>query len=191
VEIPVTKRIKVGVLDISKMVDVFRYFDSKEDLYLSIEFFEKTDELISGDLEFFCDSIKITTRSADISLLNYIEDSKQRLAHSTEDSILSFPMGKDVFNKVALLSGMENNEQEILHFVLDERGVAIKGNSFSFNAIRADQIQGDKSEATYSIYKNQFGSVDQENSRVYIHDNRILIVSEESNSLIAIGLVEV
>jgi hypothetical protein len=191
VEIPVTKRIKVGVLDINKMVDIFRYFDAKEELYLSIEFFERTEELISGDLEFFSDSIKITSRSADISLLNYIEDTKQKLAHSTEDSVLSFPMGKEIFNRVALLSGMENNDQEILHFVLGENGVTIRGNSFSFNAIRADQVQGDKTEATYSIYKNQFGAVDQENSRVYIHDNRILIVSEESDSLIAIGLVEV
>lgn len=191
VEIPVKKRIKIGVLDINKMVDVFRYFDPKEELYLSMELSEKTEELISGNLEFFSDSVKITSRSADITLLNYIEDTRQKLAHSTEDSIINFTLTKDVFSKLALLSGMENNDQELLHFEFHDRGLTIKGDSFSFNAIKEDQIEGDGKSGTYSIYKNQFASVDQENSRFYVHDNRVLIVSEESNSIIAIGLVEI
>jgi hypothetical protein len=191
VEIPVEKRIKMGVLDINKMVDAFRYFDPKDEIYLSMELSEKPGELITGDLELFSESIRIKHRSADISLLNYIEDERQKLAHSTESSVLSFPITKEIFHKLALLSGMENNDQEILHFELQESGMVIKGNSFSFNAIKLDQIDGDKAPATYSIYKNQFGSVDQEVSRMYIHDNRILIVSEESDSIIAIGLVEI
>jgi hypothetical protein len=41
-----------------------------------------------------------------------------------------------------------------------------------------------------NIYKNQLGYMEAETCQVYVHDNRIVMVSEQSSTSIAIGLVE-
>ena len=50
---------------------------------------------------------------------------------------------------------------------------------------------GYENDASYAIYKNQFNFVDQENSVFYVQENRIVVSSQESDSLIAVGLVEI
>lgn len=184
------RRIKIGIQDIGKMMDVFKYFGPEEELYLEITSQNYEDYIISTGIKFFSSSLNISIRCADISLLSYIDDSIQRSIHSTEDSISDFKMGKEVFQKLSQLSNMESNSEELLFLDLHSNGLTVRGNSFQFHAIKGNPVNGYSKDSSYTIYKNQFSYIDQENSSFYIQENRIVVISEESDSKIAIGLVE-
>jgi hypothetical protein len=53
-----------------------------------------------------------------------------------------------------------------------------------------ETASGYKNPIVYIIYKNQFSFIDQETSEIHFHENRMIVKSLESDSFIAIGLVE-
>ena len=134
--------------------------------------------------------MNIFIKCADISLLAYIDDAIQKQIHSTEGSDVNFEISRENFQKVASLTGIESNSEELLNFDIEESGVVIRGNSFQYNLIKGKTPNGFTGSSVYTIYKNQFSYIDQEESEIHFHENRILIKSIESDSIIAIGLVE-
>jgi len=188
-ELP-AQRIKIGIQDIGKLIDVFKYFGPEEELHLEISTQPYDGYIVATEIKFYSQSLNIFIRCADISLLTYIDDEIQKTIHSTDGSLADFNLGKDVFQKLSQLTNIESNSEELLNLDLHENGVTVRGNSFQFHAIKGSPVNGFESPAVYTIYKNQFSYIDQENSLFHIQDNRIVVISEESNSKIAIGLVE-
>lgn len=184
-------RLKIGILEISKLIDVFKYFGPEEELNLTVDSQPYESDLIATSLKFSSSTLNIFLKCADISLLAYIDDNIQRQIHSTDGSDVNFQITKENFQKVSSLTGIETNSEELLNFDIEEKGVTIRGNSFQYSLIKGESANGFVNPSVYTIYKNQFSYIDQENSEIHFHDNRILVKSTESDSIIAIGLVEV
>jgi hypothetical protein len=184
-------RLKIGVLEISKLIDVFKYFGPEEELNLIVESQPYEGYLIATSLKFSSSSLNIFVKCADISLLAYIDDNIQKSIHSTEGSEVNFEISKESFQKISSLTGIETNNEELLNFDIEENGVTIRGNSFQYQIIKGKASNGFTSPSVYTIYKNQFSYIDQESSEIHFHENRILVKSTESDSMIAIGLVEI
>jgi hypothetical protein len=189
-EMPPT-RLKVGIMEIGKLIDVFKYFGPEEELNLIIESQPYEGGLIATSIKFSSSSLNIFIKCADISLLAYIDDTIQKNIHSTEGSEVNFEISKENFQKVSSLTGIESNTEELLNFDVHESGVTVRGNSFQYQIIKGKTANGFTDPRVYTIYKNQFSYVDQESSEIHFHENRVLIKSTESDSIIAIGLVEV
>jgi len=185
------KRLKIGILEIGKLIDVFKYFGPEEELNFVVESQPYEGELIATSIKFQSRTLNIFIKCADISLLAYVDDTIQRNIHSTEGSELSFEISKETFQKISSLTGIESNSEELLKFDLHESGVTVRGNSFQYQIIEGRTPTGFTEPKVYTFYKNQFSFIDQENSEIHFHDNRILVKSTESDSVIAIGLVEV
>lgn len=186
-----SQRLKIGILEIGKLMDVFKYFGPEEELNLIIDSQPYEGGLIATGLKFSSPSLNIFIKCADISLLAYIDDNIQKQIHSTEGSEVNFEISRENFQKVASLTGIETNSEELLNFDIEENGVIIRGNSFQYNLIKGKTANGFKNPSVYTIYKNQFSYIDQEASEIHFHENRILVKSIESDSIIAIGLVEI
>lgn len=186
-----SERLKIGILEIGKLMDVFKYFGPEEELSLIVDSQPYEGGLIATSLKFSSPSLNIFIKCADISLLAYIDDNIQKQIHSTEGSEVNFEISRENFQKVASLTGIETNSEELLNFDIEENGVIIRGNSFQYNLIKGKTANGFESPSVYTIYKNQFSYIDQEASEIHFHENRILVKSIESDSIIAIGLVEV
>jgi hypothetical protein len=186
-----SQRLKIGILEIGKLMDVFKYFGPEEELSLIVDSQPYEGGLIATGLKFSSTSLNIFIKCADISLLAYIDDNIQKQIHSTEGSEVNFEISRENFQKVASLTGIETNSEELLNFDIEENGVIIRGNSFQYNLIKGRTANGFESPSVYTIYKNQFSYIDQEASEIHFHENRILVKSIESDSIIAIGLVEV
>ncbi len=184
------KRIKIGIMEIGKFIDVFKYFGPEEETFIEISAQPLDGEYAATGFKVYSPSINIKFKCADISLLSYIEDKIQKTIHSTDDASISFPISKEAFGKLSSLTGIENNAEELLNFEVNSKGLTVKGNSFSYNIIK-EALPDYSGDINCTIYKNQFNFIDQENSNFYIQENRIVVVSEESDSIIAIGLVEV
>jgi hypothetical protein len=184
-------RLKVGILEISKLIDVFKYFGPEEELNLIIESQPYEGDLIAISIKFSSSSLNIFIKCADISLLAYIDDNIQKTIHSTNGAEINFEISRESFQKLSSLTGIESNSEELLNFDVHEGGVTVRGNSFQYQIIKGKTPNGFSNPRVYTIYKNQFSYIDQENSEIYFHENRILVKSTESDSIIAIGLVEV
>lgn len=185
------ERVKIGVLEIGKFIDVFKYFGPEEETFIEVVSQSLDGQLVATGFRVYSPSINIKFKCADISLLSYIPDNIQKGIHTTEGSLVSFNVSKESFIKLSSLTTIENNSEELLNFEVHSTGLSVKGNSFQYNIIKGTPVDGYSSDSTYSIYKNQFNFIDQENSSFHVQENRIVVVSEESDSIIAIGLVEV
>jgi hypothetical protein len=185
------ERLKIGILEIGKLMDVFKYFGPEEDLNLYIESQPYDGDLIATSIKFSSSSLNIFVKCADVTLLGYIDDKIQKAIHSTDGSELSFDVTQETFQKISSLTGIENNSEELLHFDFREDGVTVRGNSFQYQILKGKPAAGYTTSKVFTIYKNQFSYIDQEASDIHFHENRILFKSNESESIIAIGLVEV
>lgn len=185
-----SSRLKIGILEIGKLIDVFKYFGPEEELNLAIDAQPYEGNLVATGMKFSSASLNIFIKCADISLLAYIDDNIQKQIHSTEGSEVNFEISRENFQKVSSLTGIESNSEELLNFDVHESGVTVRGNSFQYHISRKP-ANGFSNPCVYTIYKNQFSYIDQENSEIHFHENRILVKSTESDSMIAIGLVEV
>lgn len=183
-------RVKIGIMEINRIIDSFKYFGPEEETFIEVVTQPVDKDILATSLKIFSKTINITIRCADINLVTYMDDSIQKMIHSTEGASISFPATKEAFNKIVSLTGMERNEQELLNFDVYKNRLVVRGNSFEYNLIRDSDIQGYTEDSTYTIYKNQFSSIDPENSMFYIEENRIIVISEETDSKIAIGRVE-
>lgn len=183
-------RIKIGIMEINKIIDVFKYFGPEEETFIEIKAQLVDDEYLATGLRFYSGTINISFKCADVSLLSYIEDNIQQSIHGTSDAIIGFPISKEAFNKIVSLTGIENNSEELLNFDVHAEGITIRGNSFQYHLVKGKSVDGYKKDETFTIYKNQFSYIDQENSLFCAQENRIVVVSNDSESKIAIGLVE-
>jgi hypothetical protein len=184
-------KVKIGVLEIGKLIDVFKYFGPEEETFIEIQHQPLEGESVATGFRVYSSSINIKFKCADISLLSYIEDKIQKMIHTTEGALISFDVTKEAFAKLSSLTTIENNSEELLNFEVHSKGLSVKGNSFQYNILKDGALEGYQNDASYSIYKNQFNYIDQENSSFHVQENRIVVISEESDSIIAIGLVEV
>jgi|694.fasta_scaffold63128_2 hypothetical protein len=185
------QRVKIGILEIGKLIDVFKYFGPEEETFMEINSQSLEGQLVATGFRVYSSSINIKFKCADISLLSYIPDNIQKSIHTTEGATISFNVSKESFAKLSSLTTIENNSEELLNFEVHSSGLSVKGNSFQYNIIKGSPLEGYSEDSAYSIYKNQFNFIDQENSSFHVQENRIVVMSEESDSIIAIGLVEV
>jgi hypothetical protein len=123
-----SERLKIGILEIGKLMDVFKYFGPEEELSLIVDSQPYEGGLIATSLKFSSPSLNIFIKCADISLLAYIDDNIQKQIHSTEGSEVNFEISRENFQKTASLTGIETNSEELLNFDIEENGVIIRGN---------------------------------------------------------------
>lgn len=185
------KRLKIGILELTKIIDIFKYFDTKQPLNLTINAEPYNNEFIASKLNFYNNYINIFINCADIDLLSYVKDEIQQNVHSTENFEVKCNIPKEKFKKLNSLITIDNNPDELLIFTVNNDNIEILGNSFKYYLIKDENINNFSSSKKYVIYKKQFSYVDIEDSEIYFHDNRIIIKSIETNTTIAIGLVEI
>ena len=184
-------KIKIGLIDVGRVIDAFKHFRPEEDVFLELTVQEDGGEYITSEMRLISKSLKIKLKCADLGLLSYVSDEILQVVHSKDDYVGKFKIYQSDFNTVLSLCGMESNSEEILNFDLTKEDVYGHGDSFRYKlslALNEISIQGEK--MTSSIYKNHLGYMEQETCQVYLHDNRIVLDSETSSTSIAIGIVE-
>jgi hypothetical protein len=183
-------RIKIGMMEINKIMDAFKYFGPEEETFMEIVAQPVDKDIVATGLRIFSKSLNITLRCADINLVTYMDDGIQQMIHNPEGHLVSFQVPKSNFTKIVSLVGMENNSEELLNFDVYSNRIKVRGNSFDYVLVDDTEIPGYEEDQSYTIYKNQFSNIDQEDSMFYVQENRIIVISQESESKIAIGRVE-
>jgi len=183
-------RIKIGIMDVGRFMDCFRHFRPEEDIFLELNVQEVDGETTATELKVLSASLSIRIKCADLGLLSYVGDDILKIVHSKEDYEASFKIYNSDFTAIDSLCGLETNSQELLNFEIFEDHVISAGDSFRYklNIGKSDiTVSGDLKS---SIYKSQMNYIDSESYCVYVHDNRMVFFSEQSETSTAIGLIE-
>jgi len=183
-------RVKIGLIDVVRLMDCFRYYRAEEEIFLNLEISKLDGSCVATELNVISNSLKIKIKCADLSLLSYVEDEIGQMVHSKEDAQANFKLYSSDFSSLSSLCGMETNAEELLVFRIEKDKVRVTGDSFDFKLnIGTSDI---KAESTMdsSIYKSHLNYVDSESSHCFVHDNRIVFFSEQTKTSTAIGIIE-
>jgi hypothetical protein len=147
-------------------------------------------ETVATEVEVYSASLSIKIKCADLSLLSYVDDNVLSMVHSKEEQDGKFKIYNSDFSSIVSLCGMETNSQELLNFELKKEQVIAAGESFRYKLnIGASDIEVD-ADMKCSIYKSQLNFVDAESYTCYVHDNRMVFFSDQSETSTAVGLIE-
>lgn len=185
-----SNKVKIGIMDVTRLIEAFKHFRPEEDVYLELTTDQVDGECVSTEIKLSSASLNIKLRCADLGLLSYVEDKILDMIHSKEDAISNFNIYQSDFTTVLNLCGLETNSEEVLSFEVVENGVHAYGDSFRYKLnLGPSEIQTED-KVTVNIYKNQLGYMEPEKCQIFIHDNRLVMFSDQSLTSIAIGLVE-
>lgn len=183
-------RVKMGIMDVSRLMDCFRHFRPEEDIFLELNVQDVDGELTATEIKVLSASLSIRIKCADLSLLSYVGDDILKIVHSKECHEAMFKVYNSDFTAVDSLCGLETNSQELLNFEIQSDQVIAAGDSFRYKLnIGKSDIETDR-ELKSSIYKSQMNYIDSESYTIYVHDNRMVFFSDQSETSTAIGLIE-
>jgi hypothetical protein len=183
-------RVKIGIMDVARLMDCFKHFRAEEDIFLNVKVQDVDSETVATEVEVYSSSLSIKIKCADLSLLSYVDDNVLSMVHSKEEQDGKFKIYNSDFSSIVSLCGMETNSQELLNFELKKDQVIAAGESFRYKLnIGASDIEVD-SDMKCSIYKSQLNFVDAESYTCYVHDNRMVFFSDQSETSTAVGLIE-
>lgn len=180
--------LKIAILDINKVVNVFGHFSEGDEIFLDIAFDEVNEETIAFGLKFYTKSLKINLTCADPIQFTYISsDALKRIVKSVSDEkVLEFPFPKEAFSKINSLCKIDAHDDLLKIKVTPEGEVIFKSKSFEYKVL--DVPAG--TEADMAFYNNQFAFIDQEVSAFHVSKNKLLVKSVDSDTLIIIGRIE-
>lgn len=186
-EVP-AKNLKVALLDINKVVNVFRHFNEGDEIFLDITFDDVNDEIFAFGLKFYTKSLKINLTCADpIQFTHISSDALKRIVKSVADEkILEFPFPKEAFSKINSLCGIDSADDLLKIKVTAEGEVFFKSKSFEYHIL---DVPAGK-EADMAFYNNQFAFIDQEVSSFHVSQNKLLVKSTDSDTMIILGRIE-
>lgn len=190
--------LKIAVLDIHKVINIFKHFNEGDEIFLDVSFDTINDENIAFSLKFYTTSLKITLTCADPNYFTYISsDALKRILKSVVDEkILDFGFPKEAFSKINSLCEIDAKDDLLkIKVRADVNEVTFKSKSFEYNLPTPNLGK----EAEIAFYNSQFSFIDQETSTFSISPNKLLVSSEAkkdsdgkliSQTLIILGRIE-
>jgi len=74
-------KIKIGLIDVGRVIDAFKHFRVEEDVYLDFSLQEEDGEYITSEIRLISNSLKIKLKCADLGLLSYVSDEILNMVH--------------------------------------------------------------------------------------------------------------
>jgi len=189
-----TDLIKIGIHDISKVCNVFKHFDEGAEIFFDLKTDLIQDEPNGVEMTFRSNNLKINMGCQDLSLFPvYItSDSLKKIIKSVADEkVMEFKFPKEAFIKIKSLCSMDA-ATDLLKIKIKDGKVFFTGKSFEYEL--KDVMDANNTPITQeldlSFRNDQFGYIDQETSKFHIGEQKILVKSEDSESLIVLGRTE-
>jgi hypothetical protein len=189
------KLLKIALLDINKVLNVFDHFNEGDEIFLDISYSTVNEETIAFSLKFYTNSLKITLTCADPIQFTYIsaEALKRILKSVSDEKILEFAFPKESFSKINSLCKIDSKDDLLKINVNPEGKVLFKGKSFEYKLDVLDPKYVGQ-EAEMAFYNNQFAFIDQEASAFHISKNKMLVLSSDNSdtrtTIIVLGRIE-
>ena len=182
-EKPLEETIKLSFFSGSRLLTCLGYFDP-HNLSAEISAFKDDDDIIYAEKIVFKDnSLKIELHCQDISL-GFTSMTSDQVSRAFDLSTRSydFNLSSEVLSKINSLIPLDKSE--LFTIYVDSQGVHVKTDSFD---LVIDDNYKDKQPAC-SVFKSFLTRVDKETYKVSVCENKMILHSEESNTMVALNL---
>jgi len=181
-----TKRIKVGIFNISRLIKIIDQFNDAEFLitvnYDEVIGDDSTTNYAGKDIQFKNKNLKMSADCTSLNIFKYITDELFKGSISVIESIGEFELTKANIEKINSLCVLDN-EHKFMEFKFKDNKVFVAGKSFEL-------VLGDKkdvTDATLNIFKDQYANIDVENYNVELGDDRLVFRSIDSETVCVIS----
>lgn len=181
----IDKQIKIGIQNIDKLAQSFKYFGESE-FELIIEIEELNGENIGTKLTMKNSSLNISFPCASLNMFTYITDDILDKITNTDNSIVDFTLVKEQQSKIYSLFGIDTDHPKLTISVENEI-IKAKGKNFKYDVIKDDNI---KTTAEISILKHHFVHLDKEDTQIFVTDDKLILKSNETDTKLIIGEAE-
>jgi hypothetical protein len=181
---PIKDSIKLSFFSGQRLLSCLGYFDP-HNLSAEINVFKDEDDgiLYAEKITFKDNQLKIELHCQDISLgFTSMSSDQVSRAFDISTKTYGFRLSSETFNKIQSLQTLDKSELFALYS--DKDGVHIK--SDTFDMIIDDNVK--ESNDSTSIFKSFLSRIDKETYDVSVCANKMILVSEESNTSIALNL---
>jgi len=181
-ESPLDKDIKLSFFAGQKLIECLKYFDI-HNLTGTLHYFEEGDECFAEKLVIKDHSLEIVLHCADASLgFTTMSEGQITAAFGNDNEIYSFDLSEENLTKLTNLITLDRNE--LFRVYSDSRGIHIAGDTFD-NVI--DDTQTETHEEV-NLFKSFFSRISKESYKVSVCQNKLLLVSDDSDTKIALNL---
>jgi hypothetical protein len=175
------KELKVAFFDASKLIEAFKQFDYQT-IQGEIEFIENDEDCVATSFKIFNEDLEITLSCSEPSLgYKDLTESQLQGIFNTEGSDFVFELSNLETGKIKSLFNLDKDET--FSIVASDSGVKISGKSYSKQV--SPDFEGDKGSVT--VYKKYLALLDKEDYKAYVFNNRVVLRSTESATLLTIA----
>lgn len=174
-----------GVFSVDKLTDAFKHF-TDSDVSFVISYESTSDGNIGTEIMLSSQSLKINFQCASLRLFTHITDEMMDRISNTNEAAINFVLTKEHQKRISSITTLDSDHKLL---TVDVKGGNVKviGRSYDLSLMA---IENPAEEVSISIYKNQFGFLDREDTVAYLSDDRIVFSSIETETKIIIGKAE-
>ena len=184
-----TKRIKVGIFNISRLIKIMEQFNDDE-FTLTIEY---QDLVGDGDTQYAGEKILLKNKSlkmnVDCTSLNIFKYITDELFTGTIANIVTigeFGLTKANLEKINGLNALDN-EHKFMEFAFKYSEIVVSGKAYE---LQIGNLTKKTDDATLSIFKDQYTTLDIEGYDVKLGDDRLVFNSKDSETITVISKAE-
>ena len=179
--------IKIGIYNVDKFASSCKFFGESE-FELIVEYNKSGDEHVGSNLILKNSSLEIEFICAQPKLFTYITDDLLTKITDTDNAFVEFELLKDEQSKLSSLFGIDSDYSKI-SFVKKGKGIYAKGKTFNLLLLEEDGLKDGK-DCDLSVFKHHYVFLDREDSQVYIAEEKLILLSNESDTRMIIGEAE-
>lgn len=182
----INEPIKIGILNIDKLANSFKFFGEGEFEFI-LEYDKVGADNAGTGITLKNNSLKIDFQCASLKLFTYITDDILQTITDTSASKVDFLLPKEQQAKISSLFGIDSDYSK-LSFNKKGNEVLAEGKNFKLQIV--DSGVDTKDDTELSVFKHHYAFLDREDSIVHIADEKLVFLSNESDTKMIIGEAE-
>lgn len=178
----ITENFKVGLFNIDKLKQSFKYF-SGSDFNFIIDLQRLDDQWVGTQITLNNSSLEVRFDCASMTLFTFIEDSVFNKISDYSNPKAKFLLQKEQQSKITSLFGIDSDYSK-LTFEFANGKVFAKGKNFKYEVLDESGVDG---KVSLSVFKHHYSFLDNETCEVYVLESKLVLKSSESSTLLVIG----
>jgi len=175
--------VKIGILNIDKLSSSFKFFGESEFEFI-IEYDKVGDDNVGTGIVLRNNSLEIEFQCASLKLFTYITDDILDKITDITSSKVDFLLPKEQQAKISSLFGIDSDYSKI---TFNKKGKEVHAEGKNFKLQIIDTGVDSCPDTALSVFKHHYAYLDREDALVYIVKEKVVFVSNESDTKMIIG----
>lgn len=181
-QIKTSKELKIAFFDASKLTDAFKQFEY-DSIAGEFEFIENEEDCVASTFRIYNDELEIKLACSEPSLgYKDLTDAQIKSIFNVDAAKYKFDIDYTTLNKVRSLFGLDKEET----FSIEANGKGVKLTGATYNMLVTPDYVGEAGNKV-TLFKKYLNLLDKEDYAAHVMDNRIVLSSNESETLLTIA----